>query len=170
MAARPIRQTSAILVGVLACVASPVTAARQSLGVFDGWGAFRDDRPRRCFAIAEPIVRRGDGDWRPFATIAFWPGRAGGGQLHVRLRRAKLPGAPVALTIGDRRFALIGGGGDAWAPDPRADAAIVAAMRSGTSLSVETRARDGRAFVDAYRLRGAATAIDAAALGCAGRR
>ncbi|MFS0738232.1 hypothetical protein ABC347_14405 [Sphingomonas sp. 1P06PA] len=159
----------AILMAGLLLAASPASAARESLGVFDGWGSFRDDRPTRCFAVAEPVVRRGGGDWRPFASISFWPARAVRGQIHIRLRRAKLPGAPVTLAIGDRRFALIGGGGDAWAPDPRTDATIVAAMRSGTSLSVETRARDGRAFVDAYRLRGAATAIDAAALGCARR-
>ena len=47
--------------------------------------------------------------------------------------------------------------------------AIVAAIRAASSLSVEATARNGRAFVDAYALRGAATAIDAAGLGCAGR-
>jgi hypothetical protein len=47
------------------------------------------------------------------------------------------------------------------------DLAIVAAMRSATSLSVESIGKDGRSIVDAYTLRGAPSAIDAAALGCA---
>ena len=51
--------------------------------------------------------------------------------------------------------------------DARMDAAIVAAMRSAPSMSVESRAETGGAIADTYRLRGAATAIDAAALGCA---
>ena len=152
-----------------ASLAAPL-AARDALGVFGSWGAFRDARPLRCFAIAEPPSRFRDAIFRPFAAIASWPGRNARGQLHIRLRKAKLAGAPIMLAIGERRFPLVGGGGDAWAPDARSDAAIVAAMRSGSSMSVSTRAENGRAFADAYGLRGAATAIDAAALGCAGMR
>ena len=87
-------------------------AAREALGVFDQWGAFRDDRPPRCFAIAEPPVRYSKRDWRPFASVATWPGRNVRGQLHIRLRKAKLPGTPIMLRIGNRRFPLVGGGGD----------------------------------------------------------
>ena len=40
-------------------------------------------------------------------------------------------------------------------------------MRSASSMSVSSVGANGRAFADSYALRGAATAIDAAALGCA---
>ncbi|SFS05026.1 hypothetical protein SAMN05192580_3038 [Sphingomonas jatrophae] len=147
----------------------PTWAARESLGTFGGWGAFRDTMPvRRCFAIAEP-VRRGGQRGRAFLGIGYWPDRGVRGQLQLRLSRRKARGTPVVLSAGTRRFALIAGGNAAWAPNARVDAAIVAAIRSATSLSVEGTGRDGRAFVDAYALRGAATAIDAAALGCARR-
>ena len=142
--------------------------AREALGVFEGWGAFSDPRPRRCFAIAEPDRRGGgNGGWRPFAAVATWPGRGYRAQLNIRLRHAKLPGAPVLLTIGPLRQALVAGGADAWAPNARIDARIVAAIRQGTQMTVTTRARNGRAMTDSYSLRGAATAIDAAALACA---
>ena len=36
-------------------------------------------------------------------------------------------------------------------------------------MSVETLAKSGAPFADVYALRGAATAIDAASLGCVGR-
>ncbi|HEX7851932.1 MAG TPA: hypothetical protein VF485_19525, partial [Sphingomonas sp.] len=72
------------------------------------------------------------------------------------------------LSIGERRFDLVAGADDAWAPDARTDSAIVAAMRSGRSMSVEGLGRDGSAFADVYTLSGAATAIDAAALACRG--
>jgi hypothetical protein len=39
-------------------------------------------------------------------------------------------------------------------------------MRTGLTMSVESRAETGAAIRDNYRLRGAATAIDAAALAC----
>ena len=149
----------------LLLVAAPA-AARDALGIYDGWGAFRDARPQRCFAIAEP-VRGGGGKWRPYASVGHWPAQRIRGQLHVRLSREKRADAPVTLSIDDRKFALVAGGVDAWAPDARIDAAIIAAMRSGRSMSVATISANGSAFADTYRLKGAATAIDAAALGCA---
>jgi hypothetical protein len=146
----------------LALFATPAFA-REALGVTGDWGAFRDARPLRCFAIAEPV--RG-GKARPFASVAHWPAQRVRSQLHFRLSREKRRGAPVTLRVDDRRFPLTGNGFDAWAPDARTDAAIVAAMRSGRSMSVATIGKNG-GFADGYRLKGAATAIDAAAIGCA---
>jgi hypothetical protein len=154
-----------VLVLTVSVLSSPVSA-RTSLGSFDGWAAFRDERPPRCFAIAEP-VRGGGGKWRPYATVSTWPGQRVRGQVHLRLGRALRDGAPVTLVIGNRRFPLVSGGADAWAPDQRSDAAIVAAMRSARTMSVASVAATGGGFVETYVLRGAATAIDAAALGCA---
>lgn len=151
----------------LLALAPAIAQARDTLGIFEGWGAFRDAVPARCFAIAEPAARSRGSGWRAFAAVSTWPGKGVRGQLHVRLTRPHMAGQPIILTIGDRSFPLLAGGADAWAPDRRADAAIVAALRSGSSMSIEGRADNGAAFVDAYRLRGAATAIDAAALGCA---
>lgn len=150
----------------LVLLASPAMAARTSLGTFDGWGAFKDDNPARCYAIAQP-VRGNGGKWRPFASVATWPIARVRGQVHIRLGRETLASAPVTLTIGNRRFAMVAGGADVWAPDPRADAAIVAAMRSAPSMRIATRAASGAGFAETYLLKGAATAMDAAALGCA---
>ena len=66
----------------------------------------------------------------------------------------------------DRHGELVGRGRDAWAPDGRADEALMRAMRTGINLTVETRAANGARFRDVYQLRGAASAIDAAALAC----
>lgn len=141
--------------------------ARTALGIYDRWGAFTDAGPVRCFAIAQPVQAGGGGD--PFASIATWPGQGSRNQLHIRLSRVRDPRARVTLSVGERRFDLIAGVADAWAPDARTDAAIVAAMRSGRSMSVETLAKTGQPFADVYALRGAATAIDAASLACVGR-
>lgn len=151
-------------------IASGPAMARDSLGVFENWGAFRDAQPPRCYAISQPVREADKGGWKPFASVSHWPAQGVRGQLHIRMSRARAADAVVTLSIGERRFRLAAGGADAWAQDARADAAIVAAMRSATSMSIETRDIRGQPFADAYRLRGAATAIDAAALGCARRR
>lgn len=159
------------MIAALTLLAALQGQGRESLGVFDSWGAFRDAAPVRCYAVSQPVQGRRNG---AFASIANWPGAQVRNQLHIRLSRTRDPRAKVTLTVGERRFELVAGPRDAWAPDAKTDAAIVAAMRSSRSMSVETLAKDmggsgGGAFADGYALKGAATAIDAAAMGCARR-
>ena len=102
-----------------------------------------------------------------YASVGTWPMRAVRNQLHVRLSRKIAPTAVISLSVGGQRFRLSGGGGEAWAADEAMDAAIMAAMRSASSMSVSSVDARGRRFTDRYRLAGAATALDAASLGCA---
>ena len=148
----------------LAALSAPLLA-KDSLGVFDDWGAFRDPQVPRCYAIA--VARNSGGQFTPFASVGTWPKRQVRGQVHFRLSRQVAQDAAIRLRVGDRSFDLTGGGGDAWAQDRRMDAAIVAAMRSAGRMSVSARDRSGRRFTDTYGLAGAATAMDAATVGCA---
>jgi hypothetical protein len=129
------------------------------------WGAFA--RAGHCYAISEPYRAGRAERTGAYASVGWWPGRGVRGQLHFRLSRIKRPGSAVLLRIDDRTFQLRGGGGDAWAADARSDAEIVTAMRTGLEMSLETRSERGALIRDSYRLRGAATAIDAAAIACA---
>jgi hypothetical protein len=146
--------------------ASP--ASRVPLGIFSSWGAFRDPNPLHCYAIATPEGGR-SGTWRSFAAIGIWPAQRINGQVHFRLREPRAPKSPIRLLFGDRSFPLVAAGIDAWAPNPQGDAAIIAAMRGGNSVRIAWVSADGRDRSDGYLLKGAATAIDAAALGCARR-
>ena len=157
-----------ILPALLFALAAPGMAQPRTLGAFGSWAAFRDGA--RCYAITQPYEGTQARDWQPFASVGLWPARGRGSQLHIRLSREKRQGSAVLLRIDGRSFQLAGGGRDAWAPDARADADIQAAMRTGIDLVVETRSTDGLLVRDLYRLRGAATAMDAAAMACAPRR
>ena len=147
-------------------LASPALA-RDSLGMFGQWGAFRDAAVPRCFAIAKPQPGKGHAPLSAYADVASWPKKGVRGQVHFRLSHPTAAGAPITLSMGGQRWALVGGGGEAWAADERMDAAIVAAMRSASDMSVSARDSSGHGFSDDYELQGAATAMDAAALGCA---
>jgi hypothetical protein len=149
-------------------VAESATAQPRALGIFGSWGAFSG--AGRCYAIAEPFEAPPAAGWRPFASVGHWPVRHSGGQLDIRLSREKRPGSAVLLNIDGRSFQLAGGGRDAWAPDRRAEQEIQAAMRTGIDMVVETRSTEGLMVRDHYRLRGAATAMDAAAIACIRRR
>lgn len=151
----------------LALLAAVPAQARDGLGTFGSWGAFRDPAVPRCYAIAMARPSTQQRDFQPYATVGTWPRRDVRNQLHLRLSRRLAPDARIVLTIGRERFALVGGGADAWAADRRMDAAIAAAMRSAESMTVNARDVRGRGFSNTWPLAGAATAIDAAALGCA---
>jgi hypothetical protein len=138
---------------------------QQSLGIFGSWGTFREKT--RCYAIAKPEGASRERAGGAFASIGYWPQRGARGQVYFRLSQPKRPASALLLRVDDRTFELSGGGDNAWAPDPRADAEIVAAIRSGVEMAVETRSPTGGRIRDSYRLRGAATAIDAAAIACA---
>ncbi len=151
---------------VLAAMAAPVSA-RESLGMFAEWGAFRDPRVPRCYAIAKAQPSSARRDHQPYASVGSWPRRAIRGQVHFRLSRELGDRPAIRLALGDQRFELTGGGGDAWARDRAMDAAIIAAMRSSGSLSISATDARGNRFTDRYRLEGVASALDAATIGCA---
>jgi Invasion associated locus B (IalB) protein len=159
----------ALLILPLLSLATPALA-RDSLGVYGNWAAFRDPAIPRCYAIAMAEPSRMERAYQPYAAIGTWPKRGERGQVHFRLSRNLASGARIVLDISGQRFELVGGGADAWAADKRMDAAVVAAMRSASEMTVATRDSAGRGFSNTYRLEGAATAMDAAAIGCAGPR
>lgn len=144
---------------LLLLLATPA-AARDSLGIFGDWAAFRDPAsrgaPLRCYAIAEPDEANARGF---YATVGHWPASRVRGQVYIRLPQA-LRGT-ASLQVGSRRFILTARGTGLWAADARSDAAIVAALRGSSRMQLTA----GRLRAT-WRLRGAATAIDAAALGC----
>ncbi len=151
-------------------LASPAHAEdRSPIAIFRDWGAFREGSegaPTRCFAIAEPPRGTRAAGRGAFASVASWPEKRIRAQISIRLSHEHRDGAPVTLSVGDTAFPLVAQGHTAWARDRHADARIVTAIRSGSSMSVSSVAPDGTPFADGYRLRGAASAIDSALLAC----
>jgi hypothetical protein len=159
---------AAIALAIATMLAANGATARERLGVWNDWGAFRDAAVPRCYAIAMAVDQPGQRrETQPFFTIANWPRRNIHGEVHMRLSREAAPDKPVVIGIGGQKFAGLASGFDAWATDRRADAAIIAALRSNGDMTVIARGRDGRSVRDAYHLTGAASAMDAASLGCA---
>lgn len=149
-------------------IAAPLSA-KERLGVYQGWAAFRDPTTPRCYAIAAPEETFNKPTRPAFLAVGFWPKRGVTHQVYVQLSRDRSANSGVILSAGGRRFRLKAAGDTVWALDRRMDLAIIAAIRSATSLSIETVGRNGRSIVDVYSLRGAPSAIDAAALGCASK-
>lgn len=148
----------------LILLATTPLLAKDRLGAYHGWAAFKDADIPRCYAIGGSEGASSSGG---YVSINFAPRRSISHQLYVRLSRTRSANAGITLNAGGRRFQLKADGNGGWAKDRTMDLAIIAAMRSAQSLSVQSRGGNGGNIIDAYTLRGAASAIDAAALGCA---
>ena len=82
---------------LLLLLAAPALA-RDSLGMFETWGAFRDPANTpggpRCYAIAKAEPSTLQRDYQPYASIGTWPRAALRGQVHFRLSRRLAPSSP----------------------------------------------------------------------------
>src|SRR3546814_19417737 len=73
--------------------------ARDSLGVFERWGAFRDAKIPRCYAISEPVKDNHQSRGRPFAAVGYWPKKSVD-------RKSVVEGKSVSVRVdlGGRRY------------------------------------------------------------------
>ena len=82
------------LLPLLVLAATPALA-RDSLGMFGNWGAFRDPGVPLCYAIAMADKPRGAKvDYRAYADVGHWPKRALRNQIHFRLSKRLAASAP----------------------------------------------------------------------------
>lgn len=146
---------------------SPALAAGRVIVAQESWAAI--DRGSTCEAMVRAARVASNGKVQAIAGFTFSADRRRWGEFHTQLRRMPRAGATIILRVGGQPFLLTGRGNIAWSAGPRDDLAIIAALRSATAMSVETRDAAGQRFVDDYPADGAPAAIDAAAAACAGK-
>jgi hypothetical protein len=159
--------TRAWIVFAFAAAALGTPAAASILYAGPSWAAI--DRGATCEALSRSLRVAAKGKVQALAGFTFSPDRRRWGEFHARLRRMPRSGAAVMLRIDDQPFLLLARANEAWSEGPLQEQAIIAALRGGSGMTVESRDSAGRRFIDPYSLDGAATAIDAAAAACAGK-
>ena len=152
---------------VLVALAGPAVARGSVVYAGGAWAAI--DRGQVCEAQSRSQKVVAKDKLQPVAGISFTADGRRWGEFHARLSRTPRGDSSVMLKVGDQPFLLVARGNDAWSSGPLQDQAIIAAMRNGGWVTVESRDGAGRRFTDPYSSDGAATAIDAAAARCAGK-
>lgn len=150
------------LLFLLLLIAAPAGAATGS-----GWAAI--DFGDRCEARARAAVSTGQAKPQGYAGFAFDAHGPARGTFYARLSRAARTGSTAMATIAGQPFLLVARGTWAWSGGGAEDAALIAAVRTGGTMRIESRDSAGHRFFDYYPLVGAPTAIDAAAADCAGK-
>ncbi|GAA3997213.1 hypothetical protein [Sphingomonas humi] len=158
------RALAALLAGLLGMAGAAQAQRLLHAGTF--WAAL--ERPGGlCEAVSRAELIAPPGSPQARASIAFSRDRKRRGELHFLAARAFRPGAAAVLTVGDQEFLLVTRGQSAWSRGPAQEAAIIAAIRRSAEMRLRGQGVGGR-ISDRYLLGGAPTAIDAAALACAG--
>lgn len=149
----------------LVLAAMPIDAAAQAPArvahAAQRWAVL--DRGDGCEAVTRSLKVLGPDKPQARAGFIFDPRRGRDGQFFARLGETAAEGSAVMLTIGGRPFLLASRGVWAWTRDPAQKDAIIALARQQPRFTIRGRDNRGRRFVDRYEIRGAATAIDAAA-------
>lgn len=153
---------------ILTALAVPAGARGAILYAGGGWAAI--DHGSQCEAATRALGSARSGRPHALARFSFTPDRRRWGEFSARLSREARAGSSVMLRIGGQRFLLAGRGGSAWSRGGLQEQAMIIAVRGGGAMRIEGRDGAGRRFTDHYALGGGATAIDAAAARCAGKK
>jgi hypothetical protein len=145
-------------------VAGPALA-KETIGVFGEWGAFRDKRGSTvCYVVSAPVTRSGKGRAAPQLVVSIWPRQKISAQVMAGTGTAT---QSAALAVGGRSFKLSIQGDGGWLPDRTADGQALAALAASGTATVTGRSARGNRFTDSYALAGFSDAWSAAQKACA---
>jgi invasion protein IalB len=154
--------------------AAPAAAAPATIGTFKAWSAYMSSEAgdKTCFAAAQPqdskysrtISTRGDA----FFMITTIPSKNIRNEASTIIGYPFKAGSAVTANVDGTDFKMFfndATGETSWAMQDQ-EAALVAAMKKGTKLSVKSTSSRGTEVTDNYSLSGISAALDAVAKEC----
>jgi hypothetical protein len=136
------------------------------------WNVFTEESPKECWGVSKPkemvntrdgqpvSVRRGD----VLLFVTFRPGEAG--QISFTGGYPFASGSTVDVTIDGQPYQLFTDGEWAWPGSTADDAALLAAMKRGTTAVLKARSGRGTQTQDSFSLRGFTAAMEDAEKRC----
>lgn len=146
------------------------TAKDKFLGKFDDWDASSTDsgKSQLCYVVALPS--KADGDEKPRAETSLMVYHAPADKklnvVQFTAGVALKKDSEATLKIDQKSVPLFVQGSKAWAKDSKTDGEIVAALKAGKTLVVETTSAKNNKLTDTYSLKGFAAALKAANDAC----
>jgi hypothetical protein len=155
-------QTRYFTLLALALLAASPAQARDSLGLFGDWGAFR--QRGSCYATTASASDVQGRKAPAYLTVTLWAGNRSP-QVMIGLgtnaKSAKLSASGQGFTPSVR-------GDAAWMPDSRGDGLLIAALSASSSATVSMISPRNNRLTDRYSLKGFNEAWQAVQRGCKG--
>ena len=142
------------------------------VAVTSDWNVFTEEEPKECWGVTVPketvntrdgqpaSVRRGD----ILLFVTFRPGAAG--EISFSGGYPFAPGSTVDLTVDGITFGLVTDGEWGWPGSEGDDAAILAALKKGSTAVLKGRSGKGTQTQDTFSLRGFTAAMTEAEAQC----
>jgi len=129
------------------------------------WSVFTEENPKETVNTrdgAPATVRRGD----ILLFVTFRPGSGAVGEVSFTGGYPFAPGSTVNMTIGDSSFEMFVDGEWAWPANAADDAAMLAALKAGSSAVLTARSARGTQTKDTFSLLGFTAAMEEAEARC----
>ncbi len=138
------------------------------------WSVFTESSPKECWGVSSPketvntkggkptSVRRGD----ILLFVTFRPGNGAKGEVSFTGGYPFAPGSTVKMNIDGKAYDLFSDGEWAWPGSAEADAALLAAMKRGTTAILNAGSARGTETKDTFSLRGFTAAMEEAEKRC----
>jgi hypothetical protein len=138
------------------------------------WSVFTEENPKECWGVSSPkesvntrdgapaSVRRGD----ILLFVTFRPGSGAAGEVSFTGGYPFAPGSTVNMTIDSSSFEMFVDGEWAWPANSADDAAMLAALKAGSSAVLTARSARGTQTKDTFSLLGFTAAMDESEARC----
>jgi len=158
---------------VLLVLAAALPAQAQSarvLGDFRDWSSYAadDGSGTICFAMTRPksVQPMPEGYGEAYLYVTNRPGEDVANEFNLVAGYTFQTGSMATVSVGGQSFTLFTQGDAAWLDDAGQSANLAAAIRAGSTLTVQGTAADGTAITQTYSLSGATAAQQATGAEC----
>jgi Invasion associated locus B (IalB) protein len=165
-----------VIAAALSGTATFATAQESTnqVAVKTDWSVFTEESPKECWGVSSPketvntrdgapvSVRRGD----ILLFVTFRPGAGASGEVSFTGGYPFAPGSTVKVDIAGTTFDLFSDGEWAWPASATDDAAILAALKGGSTAILSAQSGKGTKTQDTFSLRGFTAAMEEAETRC----
>ena len=168
--------TRALLVATVGFgMGAPVALAQEStnrVATMTDWSVFAEENPKECWGVSSPKETVNTKDGKPVQVrrgdillfVTFRPTVAG--EISFSGGYPFAGGSTVKLDVDGASYQLITDGEWAWPGTKEDDAAILAALKKGTTAVLTAKSGKGTQTKDTFSLRGFTAAMEEAGKRC----
>jgi hypothetical protein len=171
------RATLVAALGLGLMAAAPAAMAQDStnqVAVKTDWSVFTEESPKECWGVSAPRETVNTRDGQPVSVqrseirlfVTFRPGTGAAGEISFTGGYPFAPDSTVNISIDSTSFELFVDGEWAWPGSAGDDAALLDALKRGTTATLTGRSAKGTKTVDTFSLRGFTAAMAEAETRC----
>lgn len=163
-----------LAVATVSLLAAPGMAQESTnrVATMTDWSVFTEESPKECWGVSRPLESVNTRDGQPAQVrrdeillfVTFRPGQPG--EISFTGGYPFADGSTVEVAVDGQPYQLFTDDEWAWPGTPQDDAALLAAMKAGTTATLTARSGRGTQTADTFSLRGFTAAMTDAETRC----